>query len=75
MSLTSIRFEDVVEYAIDLVAASRLFGRGHRWRVDIAGSNIALFDRNMNTGNPAGEDATGPLTTIRNTLRASTCPK
>ena len=38
---------------------SHLFRRGHRIRIDIASSNFPTFDRNMNTGNPIGEDAEG----------------
>jgi len=49
----------VYEYAIDLAATSNLFGRGHRLRIDVTSSNFPRFDRNMNTGNPFGQDATG----------------
>jgi predicted acyl esterase len=49
----------VCEYVITLGQTSQLFRSGHRIRVDISSSNFPLFDRNMNTGNPIGEDALG----------------
>ena len=50
---------EVNEYTINLGTTSQLFRRGHRIRVDISSSNFPAFDRNMNTGNPMGEDAQG----------------
>jgi putative CocE/NonD family hydrolase len=50
---------EIIEYIIDLVATSNLFRRGHRIRIDVSSSNFPALDRNMNTGNPTGEDATG----------------
>ncbi|MFC1533858.1 CocE/NonD family hydrolase [Thermodesulfobacteriota bacterium] len=50
---------EVNEYIISLGHSSQLFRRGHRIRVDISSSNFPLYDRNMNTGNPIGEDAVG----------------
>jgi uncharacterized protein len=50
---------EVYEYTINLVATSQLFRRGHRLRIDVSSSNFPAFDRNMNTGNPIGEDARG----------------
>jgi putative CocE/NonD family hydrolase len=50
---------EIIEYTIDLVGASQLFRRGHCIRLDIASSNFPAFDRNMNTGNPTGEDKRG----------------
>jgi uncharacterized protein len=50
---------ELIEYTIDLIGASQLFRRGHRIRLDIASSNFPAFDRNMNTGNPSGEDKRG----------------
>ena len=49
----------IIEYVIDLVGTSQLFKRGHRIRIDVSSSNFPAFDRNMNTGNPIGEDARG----------------
>jgi putative CocE/NonD family hydrolase len=49
----------VYEYVITLGNTSQLLRRGHRLRIDISSSNFPLFDRNMNTGNPIGVDATG----------------
>jgi predicted acyl esterase len=48
-----------IEYVIDLVAISNLFRRGYRIRIDVSSSNFPALDRNMNTGNPTGEDASG----------------
>ena len=36
-----------------------MFAKGHRIRIDISSSNFPAIDRNMNTGNPIGEDAEG----------------
>lgn len=50
---------EVYEYVITVGQTSQLFREGHRIRVDISSSNFPQFDRNMNTGNPIGEDAKG----------------
>jgi len=50
---------EVYEYSIDMAATSIVFGRGHRIRIDISSSNFPRIDRNMNTGNPFGEDSEG----------------
>jgi len=50
---------EVYEYVIDLAATSIVFGCGHRIRIDVTSSNFPRLDRNMNTGNPFGEDAQG----------------
>jgi uncharacterized protein len=50
---------EVNEYVINLEAASQLFRRGHRIRIDIASSSFPEYDRNMNTGNQIGDDARG----------------
>lgn len=44
------------EFTIDLWPTSNVFKKGHRIRVDIASANFPRFDRNLNTGNPAGTD-------------------
>jgi putative CocE/NonD family hydrolase len=49
----------VYEYVITMGNTSQLFREGHRIRIDISSSNFPMFDRNMNTGNPIGEDAHG----------------
>ncbi len=49
----------VTDYTIDLANVSILFRAGHRLRLDITSSNFPRIDRNMNTGNPLGEDAEG----------------
>jgi len=50
---------EIVEFVIRLGHVSQLFRSGHCVRIDIASSNFPTFDRNMNTGNPIGEDADG----------------
>jgi putative CocE/NonD family hydrolase len=50
---------EIYEYLVDLAATSNVFGKGHRIRIDITSSNFPRFERNMNTGNPFGEDAVG----------------
>jgi putative CocE/NonD family hydrolase len=47
------------EYVITLGNTSQLFRKGQRVRIQISSSNFPQFDRNMNTGNPIGEDAQG----------------
>lgn len=39
---------------LDLLVTSNLFQQGHQIRLEIAGSNFPRFDRNPNTGEPAG---------------------
>ena len=50
---------EVNEYIIDLGNVSQVFRKGHKIRIDISSSNFPTYDRNMNTGNPIGEDAYG----------------
>jgi putative CocE/NonD family hydrolase len=50
---------DINEYVINLETASQMFLKGHKIRIDISSSNFPEYDRNMNTGNPPGEDARG----------------
>jgi putative CocE/NonD family hydrolase len=50
---------EVNEYVINMETASQLFRKGHCIRIDISSSNFPEYDRNMNTGNPPGEDARG----------------
>jgi len=50
---------DVNEYTISMGNTSQLFRKGHHIRIDISSSNFPGGDRNMNTGNPVGEDAQG----------------
>ena len=47
------------EYVITLGNTSQLFRKGHRIRIQISSSNFPQYDRNMNTGNPIGEDDRG----------------
>ncbi len=50
---------EVNEYIIKLEAVSQLFRKGHRIRLDVSSSSFPEYDRNLNTGNPPGEDARG----------------
>lgn len=50
---------EVNAYVIDMANVSNVFRKGHRLRLDVASSNFPRIDRNMNTGNPFGEDAEG----------------
>jgi putative CocE/NonD family hydrolase len=54
---------EVYEYVITMGTTSQLFRKGHRIRIDISSSNFPYYDRNMNTGNPIGEDAEGIIAT------------
>ncbi|WP_102346258.1 CocE/NonD family hydrolase [Bacillus sp. Marseille-P3661] len=49
----------IYEYVIDMGNTSIMFKKGHRIRIDISSSNFPWYDRNMNTGNPIGEDEVG----------------
>ncbi len=51
--------DTVYEYVITMGDSSIVFGRGHRIRLQVSSSNFPTFDRNMNTGNPIGEDEHG----------------
>ena len=51
--------DDISEYVLDLASTSMVFKKGHRIRVHITSSDFPRFDRNMNTGNPLGEDEKG----------------
>ena len=50
---------EIRECIIGIGNTSQLFRKGHRIRIDISSSNFPFSDRNMNTGNPLGEDAQG----------------
>ena len=50
---------EVMELQIDLASISVVFRKGHRLRLQLASSNFPRIDRNMNTGNPFGEDSAG----------------
>lgn len=47
----------VYEYTIDVGVTGNLFQQGHRIRLEVSSSNFPLYDRNLNTGNPLGQDA------------------
>jgi uncharacterized protein len=44
------------EYRVDLGSTSNVFKAGHRVRVEVSSSNFPCFDRNLNTGNPLGDE-------------------
>jgi putative CocE/NonD family hydrolase len=44
----------IYEYKIDLWSTSNVFLKGHKIRVEVSSSNFPRFDRNLNTGKPAG---------------------
>jgi len=46
-------------FEIDLLQTSNVFPAGHQIRLEIAGSNFPRFDRNPNTGEPAGSACAG----------------
>jgi uncharacterized protein len=50
---------EVNEYIITSGHTSQLFRKGTRIRIQISSSNFPTYDRNMNTGNPIGEDDRG----------------
>jgi predicted acyl esterase len=43
------------------MSTSNLFKKGHRIRIEIAGSNFPRFDRNMNTGGNNYDEKTGVI--------------
>ena len=47
---------EVYEFEVRLYPTSNVFKKGHRIRVDIAGSNFPRFDVNPNTGEPLNEN-------------------
>ena len=48
--------DEVYEFEVRLYPTSNVFKKGHRIRVDIAGSNFPRFDVNPNTGEPLNEN-------------------
>lgn len=47
----------VVELTIDLWSTSNVFKKGHRIRLEVSSSNAPRFDRNLNTGKSAADEA------------------
>ena len=45
---------EVYQVTIELFPIANLFRRGHRLRLDLAGSNFPHFDVNPNSGEPEG---------------------
>ena len=48
---------EAAEHVIDLWATSNLFRAGHRLRLHVTSSSFPRWDRNLNTGEPAGSGA------------------
>lgn len=61
----------VVEAVVDLVGTAHTFRRGHRIRVDIAGSDHPKYDANSASGKPVAQVTPGDLRTATNTLYLS----
>ena len=55
---------EIYDFRIDLGPVAHFFKPGHRIRLQITSSAFPYFDRNMNTGNPIGVDAEGPVAEI-----------
>ena len=51
------------EITISLWPTSMVFGKGHRIRLEIAGSNFPRFDRNLHTSEPAASARTVAIAT------------
>ncbi len=47
----------VYEYKIDMWSTSNVFLKGHRIRLEVSSSNFPRFDRNLNTGKDAANNA------------------
>ncbi|MFS0776922.1 CocE/NonD family hydrolase [Neobacillus sp. 3P2-tot-E-2] len=60
-TLSPVQPGEVNEYKIYMGNTSYVFKKGHRIRLHISSSNFPLYDRNMNTGRPSGEDAVGVI--------------
>jgi putative CocE/NonD family hydrolase len=50
---------EVYQLTVDLGPLAIVVPRDHRLRLQLCSSAFPAFDRNMNTGNPVGQDATG----------------
>lgn len=48
----------IYEFHVDLWATGNVFLAGHKMRLEISSSNFPRFDRNLNTGQPAGDSST-----------------
>jgi uncharacterized protein len=56
---------ELYAFEIDCWVTSNLFKAGHRIRLEISSSNFPRFDRNLNTGNPIGDDNQPRIATNR----------
>jgi putative CocE/NonD family hydrolase len=54
---------NVYRFHIDLWATSNVFLAGHKLRLEVSSSNFPRFDRNLNTGQDAGQSASFVATT------------
>jgi uncharacterized protein len=53
----------VYRFEVDLRATAQTFLAGHRLRVHVTSSDFPQYDRNLNTGGPFGEEASGQIAT------------
>jgi putative CocE/NonD family hydrolase len=61
-------------FDVDLGATGQVFQIGHRIRVEVTSSDFPRYDRNLNTGGPAGEEVRGQPavnTVFHDAVRAS----
>jgi putative CocE/NonD family hydrolase len=47
--------------SVDMQATGQVFAAGHRLRVEVTSSDFPMYDRNLNTGGPFGEEAAGQV--------------
>jgi putative CocE/NonD family hydrolase len=66
---------EVYEYDIDLGFTSNVFKVAHRIRIEISSSHSPKWERNLNTGNPIGEDADSKIAaqTIYHDTKHASC--
>jgi len=51
----------IYQFQVDLWATAQSFPPGHRLRVELTSSDFSRYDRNLNTGGPLGEEASGQV--------------
>ena len=54
---------EVYRFEIDMAATAHTFLAGHRIRIHVTSSDFPCFDRNLNTGDPIGEEMEGQVAT------------
>lgn len=60
-SPTLVDENKIYKVSIGGITTANYFGAGHQIRVEIAGSNFPLCDRNWNTGGNGAEETSGPI--------------